>query len=38
MYEVSKHLHLFVNRGICQLIDHVYDMSMLTFCNYSVIA
>jgi hypothetical protein len=38
MCEVSKHLHLFVNRGICQLTDHVYDMSMFTFRNYLVIA
>jgi hypothetical protein len=35
--EVSRHLHPFyVKRGICQLIDHVYDMSMSIFCNYSV--
>jgi hypothetical protein len=37
MCEVSRHLHpFFVNRGICQLTDHVYDMSMFTFRNYSV--
>jgi hypothetical protein len=37
MCEVSKHLHPFyVKRGICQLIDHKYDMSMPTFCNYLV--
>jgi hypothetical protein len=35
--EISKHLHLFyVKHGICQLTDHVYDMSMFVFCNYSV--
>jgi hypothetical protein len=32
--EVSKHLHPFyVKRGICQLIDHAYDMSMLFSVN-----
>jgi hypothetical protein len=37
--KVSRHLHLFyVKRGICQLTDHEYDMSMPIFCNYSVIA
>jgi hypothetical protein len=37
MCEVSRHLHLFfVNRGICLLTDHVYDMSMFTFRNYLV--
>jgi hypothetical protein len=37
MCKVSKHLHPFyVNRGICQLIDHAYDMIMSIFCNYSV--
>jgi hypothetical protein len=37
--EVSKHLHHFyVKRGICQLTDHAYDMSMPIFCNYSVTA
>jgi hypothetical protein len=36
--KVSRHLHHFyVKRGICQLTDHGYDMSMLTFCNYLVI-
>jgi hypothetical protein len=35
--EVSKHLYPFyVERGICQLADHAYDMSMPIFCNYSV--
>jgi hypothetical protein len=35
--EVSRHLHPFyVKRGICQLTDHAYDMSMSIFCNYSV--
>jgi hypothetical protein len=35
--EVSKHLHPFyVKRGICQLTDHAYDMSMSVFCNYLV--
>jgi hypothetical protein len=39
MREVSRHLHIFyIKRGICQLIDHEYDMSMPTFCNYSVTA
>jgi hypothetical protein len=39
MCEVSRHLHpFFINRGICQLTDYVYDMSMFTFCNYSVTA
>jgi hypothetical protein len=37
MRKLSKHLHLFyIERGICQLTDHAYDMSMSTFCNYSV--
>jgi hypothetical protein len=37
MCEVSRHLHLFyVKRGICQLTDHEYHMSMPTFCNYLV--
>jgi hypothetical protein len=37
MCKVSKHLHLFyVKRGICQLTDYAYDMSMSTFCNYLV--
>jgi hypothetical protein len=35
--EVSKHLHpFFVKRGICQLTDHAYDMSMSIFYNYLV--
>jgi hypothetical protein len=35
--EVSKHLHpFFVKRGICQLTDHAYDMSMSIFHNYLV--
>jgi hypothetical protein len=39
MREISRHLHPFyVKRGICQLIDHEYDMSMPTFCNYSATA
>jgi hypothetical protein len=38
MYEVSRHLHLFyIKRGICQLTDHAYDMSMSIFCNYLII-
>jgi hypothetical protein len=38
VHEVSKHLHHFyVKRGICQLIDHAYDMSMSIFYNYLVI-
>jgi hypothetical protein len=38
MCKVSKHLHLFfLNRGICQLTDHAYDMSIFTFHNYLVI-
>jgi hypothetical protein len=39
MCEVSRHLHYFYEkRGICQLIDHEYDISMPTFYNYSVTA
>jgi hypothetical protein len=39
MREVSRHLHYFyVKRGICQLTDQKYDMSMPTFCNYMVTA
>jgi hypothetical protein len=35
--EVSRHLHPFyVKHGICPLIDHEYDMSIPTFCNYLV--
>jgi hypothetical protein len=38
MYKVNRRLHPFyVKRGICQLTNHAYDMSMSTFCNYSVI-
>jgi hypothetical protein len=38
MYEVSRHLHLFyIKRGIYQLTDHAYDMSMSIFRNYSII-
>ena len=37
MREVSKHLQLFLRRrGICQLTDHAYDMSMSILYNYSV--
>jgi hypothetical protein len=37
MRKVSRHLHPFyVKRGICQLNDHAYDISMSIFCNYSV--
>ena len=37
MREVSKHLRLFLRRrGICQLIDHAYDLSMSIFCNHLV--
>jgi peptidoglycan biosynthesis protein MviN/MurJ (putative lipid II flippase) len=37
MHEVSSHLHPFhVKHGICQLTDHVYDMSMSIFYNYSI--
>ena len=37
MHEVSKPLHPFyIKRGICQLTDHMYDMSMSIFCNHSV--
>jgi hypothetical protein len=37
LVEVSKHLHHFyTERGICQLTDHAYDMSMSISCNYSV--
>jgi hypothetical protein len=39
MCKISRHLHHFyVKREICQLTDHKYDMSMPTFCNYSIIA
>jgi hypothetical protein len=35
--KVNRHLHPFyVKRGICQLTDHAYDMSIRTFCNYLV--
>jgi hypothetical protein len=35
--KVIRHLHPFyVQRGICQLTDHAYGMSMSIFCNYSV--
>ena len=38
MRKVSKHLQLFLRkRGICQLTDHTYDMSMPIFCNYLII-
>ena len=38
MREVNKHLQPFyLKRGICQLTDHEYDMSMLIFCKYLVI-
>jgi hypothetical protein len=37
MREVSRHLQSFyLKRGICQLTNHDYDMSMPTFCNYLV--
>ena len=37
MRKISKHLQLFLRkRGICQLTDHAYDMSMSIFHNYSV--
>ena len=37
MRKVSKHLQLFSRRrGICQLTDHAYDMSMSIFCNHLV--
>jgi hypothetical protein len=37
VHKISKHLHPFyVKCGICQLTDHVYNMSMHIFCNYSV--
>jgi hypothetical protein len=39
MCKVTKHLlPFYVKRGICQLIDHEYDMSMPTFYNYSITA
>jgi hypothetical protein len=35
--EVSRYLHHFyLKRGICQLTDHEYDMSMPIFRNYLV--
>ena len=37
MREVSKHLQLFFGRrGICQLTDYTYDMSMSISCNHLV--
>jgi hypothetical protein len=34
MCEVSEHLQIFyLKRGICQLTDHEYDMSIPTFVN-----
>jgi hypothetical protein len=37
MNEASRHLHPFyIERGICQLTDYEYDMSMPTFYNYSI--
>jgi hypothetical protein len=39
MRKVSRHLHPFyLKRGIYQLTDHEYDISMHTFCNYLVAA
>ena len=39
MRKVSKHLQLFLRkRGICQLTNHAYDMSMSIFCNHLVTA
>jgi hypothetical protein len=36
--EVGRQLYPFyLKRGICQLTDQEYDMSMPTFCNYLVI-
>jgi hypothetical protein len=36
--KVSRHLQPFyLKRGICQLTDHEYDMSMPILCNYLVI-
>ena len=38
MREVCKHLQLFLRRrGICQLTDHVYDMTISIFYNHLVI-
>jgi hypothetical protein len=38
VHKVRRHLHPFyIKHGICQLIDHTYDMSMSIFCNYLVI-
>jgi hypothetical protein len=38
VHEVSRHLqHFYLKRGICQLTDHEYDMSMHIFCKYFVI-
>jgi hypothetical protein len=37
MCEVSRHLYPFyLKRGICQLTNHAYDMSISIFCNYLV--
>ena len=39
MREVSNHLQLFLRKcGICQLIDHAYDISMSIFYNHLVTA
>ena len=39
MREICKHLQLFLRkRGICQLTDHAYDMSISIFCNHLVTA
>jgi hypothetical protein len=38
MCKISRHLYLvYIKRGICQLTDYEYDMSMPTFYNYLVI-
>jgi hypothetical protein len=35
--EVSRHLqHFYLKRGIYQLIDHEFDISMVIFCKYLV--
>jgi myosin-crossreactive antigen len=37
VHEVSRHLQYFyLKRGICQLTDHEYDMSMLVSAKYCI--
>jgi hypothetical protein len=34
--KVSRPHYFYIKRGICQLTDHAYDMSMSIFCNYLI--